>query len=68
MDIKRKTYDTRTWKKKHLFLEISSTTDCPIALRLRRNPQHRSLLTVVSATSAPGLASSATFGHSWENF
>jgi hypothetical protein len=26
---------------------------CPIALPLRRNPQHRSLLTVVSATSAP---------------
>jgi hypothetical protein len=27
---------------------------CPIALLARRNPQHRSLLTVVSATSAPG--------------
>jgi hypothetical protein len=26
---------------------------CPIALPLRRNPQHRSLLIVVSATSAP---------------
>jgi hypothetical protein len=28
------------------------------------NLQHRSLLTVVSATSMPGLASSATFKHS----
>jgi hypothetical protein len=26
---------------------------CPIALPVRRNPRHRSLLTVVSATSAP---------------
>jgi hypothetical protein len=26
---------------------------CPIALPMRRNPQHRSLLTVISATSAP---------------
>jgi hypothetical protein len=26
---------------------------CPIALPVRRNPQHRSLLTLVSATSAP---------------
>jgi hypothetical protein len=25
MDIKRKTFDIRTWKKKHLFLDISTT-------------------------------------------
>jgi hypothetical protein len=48
MDIKRKTRDIRTWKK-HLFLDISCTY--PIALPVHRNPQHRSLLTVVSATS-----------------
>jgi hypothetical protein len=41
---------------------------CPIALPVRRNPQHRSLLTVVSATSAPGWASSAIFERHWENF
>jgi hypothetical protein len=33
-----------------------------------RNPQRRSLLTVVSATSAPGPPSSATFERPWENF
>jgi hypothetical protein len=32
----------------------------PIALPVRRNPQHRSVLTVVSATFALGRASSAT--------
>jgi hypothetical protein len=33
-----------------------------------RNPQHRSLLTAVSATCVPSWASSATFEHPWENF
>jgi hypothetical protein len=54
IDINRKACDIGTWKK-HLFLDISSTNigTCPIALPVRRNPQHRSLLTVVSATSTP---------------
>jgi hypothetical protein len=45
MDIKRKTFDIRTWKN-HLFLNISSTNidTRPIALPMHRNPQHRSLL------------------------
>jgi hypothetical protein len=51
MDIERKTCDLRTWKR-HLFLDISSNT-CHIALPVRRNLQNRSLLTVVSVTSAP---------------
>jgi hypothetical protein len=38
---------------------------CLIALPVRRNPQHGS---TVSATSATGRASSATFGPSSENF
>jgi hypothetical protein len=33
-----------------------------------RNPQHKSLLTVVSATHASSRASSATFERPWENF
>jgi hypothetical protein len=40
----------------------------PSLYQLRRNPQHRRLLTVVSATSAPGQASSATLKRPWENF
>jgi hypothetical protein len=38
---------------KHLFLDISSTNryTSPIALPVRRNPQHRSILIGVSATS-----------------
>jgi hypothetical protein len=32
-----------------------------MALPLRRNPQHRRILTVFSATSAPRQATSATF-------
>jgi hypothetical protein len=35
---------------------------------VRRNLQHRSLLTVFSATSAPGRASSASFERPWEKF
>jgi hypothetical protein len=44
MDIKRKTCDIGTWKKR-LFLDISSTNmyTCPIALPVRQNPQHRNL-------------------------
>jgi hypothetical protein len=52
MDIKRKICDIQTWKK-HLFLNISSTNTCPIALPVHCNPQHRIILTVVSATSIP---------------
>jgi hypothetical protein len=44
MDVRRKTCDIRTWEK-HLFLDISSSRS--VALPVRRNPQHRSLLTVV---------------------
>jgi hypothetical protein len=54
MDTKRKTYDIRTWKKtfipRHILHQHICT--CPIALLMRRNPQHISFLTVVSATSA----------------
>jgi hypothetical protein len=41
---------------------------CPIALPVRRNPQHRNLLTAVSVTSASGRAWSATFKRPWQNF
>jgi hypothetical protein len=56
MYIKYKTCDIRAWKK-HLFLDISSTnidTLVPLLLPVRRNPQHRNILTVVSVTSAVG--------------
>jgi hypothetical protein len=49
MHIKRKTCEIRTRKKKHLLHQHWYT--CLIALPVRRNPQHRSLVTVVSATS-----------------
>jgi hypothetical protein len=55
MGIKRKTCDIRTWRK-HVLLDISSTnidTLVPLLLSVSRNPQHRSLLTFISATSAP---------------
>jgi hypothetical protein len=51
IDMKRKTRDIRTWQK-HLFLDISSTY-IDKHLPVRRSPQHGSILTVVSATSAP---------------
>jgi hypothetical protein len=55
MDIKHKTYDIRNWKKtfisRHSLHQHGYT--CPISLPVRRNPQRRSLLTVVAATSAP---------------
>jgi hypothetical protein len=53
MDIRRKACDIRNWKKnisRHILRQHRYT--CPIALPVRRHPQHRSLLTVVSATSA----------------
>jgi hypothetical protein len=50
MDIKRKICDIRTWIK-HLFLDISST-NIDTLVPSHRNPQHESLVTVVSATSA----------------
>jgi hypothetical protein len=55
MDIKCKTCDVRTWKKtfisRHNFHQHWYI--CPIALPVLRNPQHKTLLTLVSATSAP---------------
>jgi hypothetical protein len=56
MDIKLKTCDIRSWKK-YLFFGISSSNIDPF-VSVRRDPQRRSLLTVVSPTSAPGRASS----------
>jgi hypothetical protein len=68
MDIKCKTCDIRIWKK-HLFLKISFTNIDTLVPSLHEcvNPQHRGLLAVVSATSTPGWASSATFKRPWEN-
>jgi hypothetical protein len=51
----------RIWNVEHVVFEPEKKTfispraliPCLIALSVRRNPQHRSLLTVVSATSAP---------------
>jgi hypothetical protein len=56
MDIKRKTYDILTWKKTFISRHIlhQHWYTCPITLPVRRNPQHRSLSTVVLAISAPG--------------
>jgi hypothetical protein len=55
MDIKRKTCNIRTGKnhlfRRHIFHQHLYT--CPITLTMLRNLQHRSLLIVVSATSAP---------------
>jgi hypothetical protein len=58
MDIKRKTRDIRTWKKKtftSLHILHQQSYLCPIALPVGRNPQHRSLshlLTSVSTSSS----------------
>jgi hypothetical protein len=41
----------KTYAFRHIFPQHWYT--CPIALPVRRNPQHRSLLTVISATCAP---------------
>jgi hypothetical protein len=51
----------RTWKKKHVFWPTfhQHWYTWPIALPVRRNPQHWSLLTVVSATSVSTCTSSA---------
>jgi hypothetical protein len=55
MDIKRKTCDIRTWKRtfisRHILHQHWDT--CPIVSPVCWNPQHRSLLTVVSAISTP---------------
>jgi hypothetical protein len=55
MNIKRKTCDIRSWKKNIYFSTYPPPKryTYPITLPVLRNPQHRSLLTVVSATSAP---------------
>jgi hypothetical protein len=55
MDIKHKTCDIRTWKQRHLFLDISPPTLIHLSHLFTSawNPQHRSLLNVVSATPAP---------------
>jgi hypothetical protein len=63
MHIKRKTCDTGTWQK-HLCLDISSTNTDTLVPSLYQRVEFRSmevLSTVVSATSAFGRASSATF-------
>jgi hypothetical protein len=65
--VKRKTCKIFEPGKKHLFLHQDLYT-CPIALPARQNPQHRSLLTVVLATSAPGRALFATFRTSLREF
>jgi hypothetical protein len=63
MDIKRKTCDIRTWNR-HLFLGISSinidilVSSLYPSVKTRITEMFRLLF---SATSAPGLASSATF-------
>jgi hypothetical protein len=55
MYIKRKTCDITTWKKtfisRHILFQHWYT--CSIILSMHWNPKHRSLLTVVSATSTP---------------
>jgi hypothetical protein len=55
MDIKRETCDIPTWGKTFISRHIlhQHWYTCPIAVTVRRNPQHRSLLTVIPATSAP---------------
>jgi hypothetical protein len=55
MDIKRETCDIWTCggERNLYFSTHQHWYTCPIALPVRRNPQHKSLLTVVSATSAP---------------
>jgi hypothetical protein len=60
MDIKRKTCDIVPGKKL-LFLDISSTTIDTLLPSLYQCVETRSLLTVASATSSAGRASSATF-------
>jgi hypothetical protein len=53
-DIKRKTWYSKlekTFISPHILHQHWYT--CPISLPVHWNPQHRSLLTVVSATSAP---------------
>jgi hypothetical protein len=50
MDIKHVIFEPG---KKKLFLDISSTNICPIALPVCQNPQRISLLTAVSASSVP---------------
>jgi hypothetical protein len=56
MAVKRKTWYSKLRKT---FLSRCTLNQqwyiCPIVLPLRRNPQHRSFLTVVSATSSPTL-------------
>jgi hypothetical protein len=54
MYIKRKKWYSnlgRTYISRHILYEHQHT--CPIALPVSQNPQHRILLTVVSATSTP---------------
>jgi hypothetical protein len=52
MDIKHTIFEPgKTFISRHILHQHWYT--CPIALPVRRKPQHRSLLTLVSATSAP---------------
>jgi hypothetical protein len=55
----------KTFISRHTFHQPWYT--CSIALPVRRNPQHKSLLTVVSSTSASGRESPETFERPWEN-
>jgi hypothetical protein len=69
MDIKSKIRYIRTRKKKHLFLDISSTntdTLVPSIYQCVWNPQYRSILTVVRHFRTS--VSSANFERPWENF
>jgi hypothetical protein len=55
MDMKRKTYDIRTWEK-HLFLDVSSTnidTHVPSLYQCVETRSIEVFLNVGSATSAP---------------
>jgi hypothetical protein len=51
-DMKCKTCDIRTWKRHFSTYLHQHWYTYPISLQVRRNPQHRSLLTVVSVTCA----------------
>jgi hypothetical protein len=70
IDIKRKTCVFRTRNKtcisRHILHQHRYT--CPIAWPVRRKPQNTSILTVVSAISAPGRASSENFERPPKNF
>jgi hypothetical protein len=55
MDIKHKACDIRIWEQTFIsrYIVHQHWYTCPIALPVCRNPQHKSLSNVVSATSEP---------------